>query len=45
MRGGGNELLLLDNTGVDHAGNQGFAEFSRADYGNFCLRKHAVPFQ
>jgi hypothetical protein len=45
MGGSGDELLLLDDTSINHPANDGFPEFSRADYGDFCLCEHAVPFK
>jgi len=45
MSRGCDELLLLHNTGLDHPPDDGFTEFSRANYGDFSLWEHAVPFK
>jgi hypothetical protein len=45
MGSGRDELLLLDNTGINHPADYGFSKFSCADYGDFCLCEHAVPFK
>ena len=44
MSGSGNELILLHDARIHHAGNQRFTELSRSDYGYLGLGKHAAPF-